>query len=140
MSSRFPKFTFSTASFFCHEICSDFPFSPSSSAFVSISSSLFRQHQVTKYFVCKQYPLVAYESLECLGGNGYVEDFPMARLYRQAPLNAVWEGSGNVLALDVLRTLAKVFSDFTSNANSIPLNCALSFTFWNMLVLAYARK
>lgn len=64
---------------------------------------------MTKYFVCKQYPLVAYEALECLGGNGYVEDFPMARLYRQAPLNAVWEGSGNVLALDVLRTLAKVY-------------------------------
>lgn len=63
---------------------------------------------ITKYFVCKQFPLVAYEAMECLGGNGYVEDFPTARIYRQAPLNAIWEGSGNVLALDVLRTLAKV--------------------------------
>jgi putative acyl-CoA dehydrogenase len=63
---------------------------------------------VAKYFVCKQFPLVAYEAMECLGGNGYVEDFPAARIYRQAPLNAIWEGSGNVLALDVLRTLSRV--------------------------------
>ena len=63
---------------------------------------------VAKYFTCKQFPLVAYEAMECLGGNGYVEDFPAARIYRQAPLNAIWEGSGNVLALDVLRTLARV--------------------------------
>lgn len=46
--------------------------------------------------------------MECLGGNGYVEEFPMARMFRQSPLNAIWEGSGNVLALDVLRTLHKV--------------------------------
>ena len=44
--------------------------------------------------------------MECMGGNGYVEDGPLARLYRQAPLNAIWEGSGNVICLDVLRTLA----------------------------------
>ena len=43
-------------------------------------------------------PAFIYETLECLGGNGYVEDFPIARLYREAPLNAIWEGSGNVMA------------------------------------------
>jgi putative acyl-CoA dehydrogenase len=62
---------------------------------------------VGKYWVCKRGPAAAAEALECLGGNGYVEDFPMARLYREAPLNSVWEGSGNVNALDVLRALAR---------------------------------
>ena len=50
---------------------------------------------------------MVYESLECLGGNGYTEDLPMARLYREAPLNAIWEGSGNVMALDVLRAAGR---------------------------------
>jgi putative acyl-CoA dehydrogenase len=62
---------------------------------------------VGKYWVCKRGPAVAVEALECLGGNGYVEDFPMARIYREAPLNSIWEGSGNVNALDVLRALAR---------------------------------
>jgi putative acyl-CoA dehydrogenase len=62
---------------------------------------------IGKYWVCKRGPAVAAEALECLGGNGYVEDFPMARLYREAPLNSIWEGSGNVNALDVLRALAR---------------------------------
>jgi putative acyl-CoA dehydrogenase len=62
---------------------------------------------VGKYWVSKRCPNVAAEALECLGGNGYVEDFPMARLYREAPLNSIWEGSGNVNALDVLRALAR---------------------------------
>jgi putative acyl-CoA dehydrogenase len=62
---------------------------------------------VGKYWICKRGPAVAAEALECLGGNGYVEDFPMARLYREAPLNSIWEGSGNVNALDVLRALAR---------------------------------
>lgn len=60
-----------------------------------------------KFLVCKSTPQVVYESLECLGGNGYVEDLPMARLYREAPLNAIWEGSGNVMALDVLRAAGR---------------------------------
>jgi putative acyl-CoA dehydrogenase len=58
-----------------------------------------------KYLVAKSVPAFVYEALECLGGNGYVEDLPVARLYREAPLNAIWEGSGNVVALDVLRVL-----------------------------------
>ncbi len=62
---------------------------------------------VGKYWVCKRSPGVAFEALECLGGNGYVEDSGLPRLYREAPLNSVWEGSGNVTALDVLRAVAK---------------------------------
>jgi putative acyl-CoA dehydrogenase len=60
-----------------------------------------------KYLVTKLAPSVIYEALECLGGNGYVEDLPMARLYREAPLNAIWEGSGTVVALDVLRVMRR---------------------------------
>ncbi|GAB2768556.1 acyl-CoA dehydrogenase family protein [Nocardioides salsibiostraticola] len=62
---------------------------------------------VTKYYVCKRGPMHAAEALECLGGNGYIEDFDMARLYREMPLASVWEGSGNVAALDALRAMAK---------------------------------
>jgi putative acyl-CoA dehydrogenase len=58
-----------------------------------------------KYWVCKRFPAHAAEALECLGGNGYVEESGMPRLYREAPLNSIWEGSGNVTALDVLRAL-----------------------------------
>lgn len=62
---------------------------------------------VTKYWVTKiASPLIG-EAMECLGGNGYVEDWPLALLYREAPVNAIWEGSGNVMALDVLRVLQK---------------------------------
>jgi putative acyl-CoA dehydrogenase len=60
-----------------------------------------------KYWMCKRAPSHAVECLECLGGNGYVEESPLARLYREAPLNGIWEGSANVICLDVLRALAK---------------------------------
>jgi putative acyl-CoA dehydrogenase len=60
---------------------------------------------VGKYHVCKRVPGHAAEALECLGGNGYVEASGMPRLYREAPLGSIWEGSGNVMALDVLRAL-----------------------------------
>jgi putative acyl-CoA dehydrogenase len=60
-----------------------------------------------KYWVCKRTPAHAAEALECLGGNGYVEESGMPRLYREAPLNSIWEGSGNVTALDVLRALGR---------------------------------
>jgi putative acyl-CoA dehydrogenase len=62
---------------------------------------------VGKYWVCKRQPAVVGEALECLGGNGYVEESGLPRLYRDAPLNSIWEGSGNVQALDVLRALAR---------------------------------
>ena len=61
----------------------------------------------TKYWVCKRAPGHAAEALECLGGNGYVEESGMPRLYREAPLASIWEGSGNVAALDTLRALAR---------------------------------
>jgi putative acyl-CoA dehydrogenase len=60
---------------------------------------------VMKYWVCKRAPGLAGEALECLGGNGYVEDSGMPLIYRDAPLNSIWEGSGNVAALDVLRAI-----------------------------------
>jgi putative acyl-CoA dehydrogenase len=62
---------------------------------------------VAKYWLCKRSPVQVGEALECLGGNGYVEESIMPRLYREAPLNSIWEGSGNVICLDVLRALAK---------------------------------
>jgi putative acyl-CoA dehydrogenase len=60
-----------------------------------------------KHWICKRTPMVIAEALECLGGNGYVEESVMPRLYRDAPLNSIWEGSGNVTALDLLRALAR---------------------------------
>ena len=62
---------------------------------------------MSKYWVCKRAPNHAFESLECLGGNGYVEESGMPRLYREAPLASIWEGSGNVMSLDVLRALVR---------------------------------
>ena len=62
---------------------------------------------VAKYWICKRATPHAAEALECLGGNGYVEEFPLARLLRDSPLNSIWEGSGNVIALDVLRGLSR---------------------------------
>ncbi len=62
---------------------------------------------IGKYWVCKRGPGHAFEALECLGGNGYVEESGMPRLYREMPLTSIWEGSGNVVALDVLRALSR---------------------------------
>ncbi|CAM3659178.1 acyl-CoA dehydrogenase family protein [Nocardioides marinus] len=62
---------------------------------------------LAKFWVCKRTPFMVAEALECLGGNGYVEESGMPLLYREAPLNSVWEGSGNVNALDVLRALGR---------------------------------
>ncbi|WP_407154565.1 acyl-CoA dehydrogenase family protein [Bradyrhizobium sp. STM 3557] len=62
---------------------------------------------VIKYWVCKSAPAFLYEAMECLGGNGYVEDGTLARHFRESPVNAIWEGSGNVMCLDVLRALSR---------------------------------
>ncbi|MGE0152331.1 MAG: isovaleryl-CoA dehydrogenase [Reyranellaceae bacterium] len=62
---------------------------------------------IAKYWLCKRSPAVVGEALECHGGNGYVEESIMPRLYRDAPLNSIWEGSGNVQCLDVLRALSR---------------------------------
>jgi putative acyl-CoA dehydrogenase len=74
---------------------------PEESAFRRIATA------AAKYWVCKRAPVAVGESLECLGGNGYVEESGMPRLYREAPLNSIWEGSGNVNALDVLRAMVR---------------------------------
>jgi putative acyl-CoA dehydrogenase len=60
-----------------------------------------------KYWVCKSAPGFLYEAMECLGGNGYVEEGILARHYRESPVNAIWEGSGNVMCLDVIRALSR---------------------------------
>jgi putative acyl-CoA dehydrogenase len=60
---------------------------------------------VAKYFICKRAPSLVAEALECHGGNGFIEENPVARLYREAPLNGLWEGAGNVICLDVIRAL-----------------------------------
>jgi putative acyl-CoA dehydrogenase len=62
---------------------------------------------VLKYWICKRGPMLAAEALETLGGNGYVEDSGLPRIYREMPVNSVWEGSGNVMCLDVLRALSR---------------------------------
>jgi len=60
-----------------------------------------------KLWICKAAPGFVYEAMECIGGNGYVEEWPLARFYREAPVNAIWEGSGNIMALDFLRGAAR---------------------------------
>jgi putative acyl-CoA dehydrogenase len=80
-----------------------------------------------KYWVCKSAPGFLYEAMECLGGNGYVEESILARHYREAPVNAIWEGSGNVMCLDVLRALARepeaaasVLEDLVADTKGLP--------------------
>ncbi|MEO0399615.1 MAG: acyl-CoA dehydrogenase family protein [Pseudomonadota bacterium] len=72
-----------------------------------------------KYWVCKRQPGFVYEALECHGGAGFIEESPMPRYYRAAPLNAVWEGSGNVIALDILRAVEREPSSFAAIAEEI---------------------
>ena len=74
---------------------------PGERAFARIATA------VAKYWVCKRAPIAIGEAMECLGGNGYVEEAMLARLYREAPVNAIWEGSGNVICLDVLRAMVR---------------------------------
>ena len=76
---------------------------------------------IGKYWVCKRQPPFVAEALECLGGNGYVEDSGMPRLYREAPLNGIWEGSGNVNALDVLRALGRSPEAFAAYSAEIDM-------------------
>jgi putative acyl-CoA dehydrogenase len=61
-----------------------------------------------KFWICKRTPSLTYEAMEVLGGSGYIEDSIMPRLYREAPVNSIWEGSGNVMCLDVLRALERI--------------------------------
>jgi putative acyl-CoA dehydrogenase len=77
------------------------PDDPREAAFARIATA------IGKYWICKRAPALVGEALECLGGNGYIEESLLPRLYRQAPLNSIWEGSGNIQCLDVLRALAR---------------------------------
>lgn len=77
------------------------PRDPSEAAFARIATA------IGKFRICARAPARVAEAMECLGGNGYVEESLMPRLYRQAPLNSIWEGSGNIQCLDVLRALAR---------------------------------
>ena len=74
---------------------------PQEAAFARIATA------IGKYWICKRCPVFVNEAQECLGGAGYVEESILPRLYRQAPLNSIWEGSGNIQCLDVLRALAR---------------------------------
>jgi putative acyl-CoA dehydrogenase len=80
-----------------------------------------------KFGICKAAPRLLYEAMESLGGNGYVEESPLPRLYREAPVNAIWEGSGNVIALDLLRVesrepelAASVLERLMTDAGNLP--------------------
>jgi putative acyl-CoA dehydrogenase len=75
--------------------------SPDEAAFRRIATA------IAKFWVCKRGPAHAAEALECLGGNGYVEESGLPRIYREQPLLSIWEGSGNVIALDVLRAIRR---------------------------------
>ena len=74
---------------------------------------------IAKYWLCKRMTPVATEAMECLGGNGYVEESALARLYREAPLNGIWEGSANVICLDALRAIARSPESFAVLADEI---------------------
>ena len=76
---------------------------------VDVGDRAFRRlaTALAKYWICKATPPLVAEALECIGGNGYVEESPLPRLYRESPLNSLWEGAGNVNALDLLRAAAK---------------------------------
>jgi putative acyl-CoA dehydrogenase len=77
------------------------PHDPREAAFARVATA------IGKFWLCKRAPTVVNEAQECLGGAGYIEDSMLPRLYRQAPLNSIWEGSGNVQCLDVLRALSR---------------------------------
>jgi putative acyl-CoA dehydrogenase len=76
---------------------------------------------IGKYWVCKRQPAAVGEALECLGGNGYVEESGLPRLFRDSPLNSIWEGSGNVQVLDVLRTMHKDPDSLTAYVEEVEL-------------------
>lgn len=93
---------------------------------------------VSKYWICKRGPEHAYEALECLGGNGFIETFPLARRYREQPVMAVWEGSGNVIALDVLRAIARDPSTLEAFDVEVSLAAGVNATF--DAYLAFTRE
>ncbi|MFT6029548.1 MAG: putative acyl-CoA dehydrogenase [Oleiphilaceae bacterium] len=75
-----------------------------------------------KYWICKRTPGHTYEAMECIGGGGVMKDFIMPRLFRESPIHTIWEESGNVQCLDMLRTLQKAPKSFDTFLNGIHLN------------------
>ena len=92
-----------------------------------------------KFWVCKRTPTVVAEAMEVLGGNGYVEESGLPRLYRQAPLNSIWEGSGNVIALDVLRAMSRSSESLAAVAAEIELAGGLDARFDGAVKRLYAE-
>ncbi|HEY7300135.1 MAG TPA: isovaleryl-CoA dehydrogenase [Xanthobacteraceae bacterium] len=93
-----------------------------------------------KFWMCKRAPALVCEAMECLGGNGYVEENLLPRLYREAPVNAIWEGSGNIMALDVQRVFARereparaVLDVLAAEAGDLPAQCGWVETIENAL-------
>lgn len=99
---------------------------------------------IAKYWLGKRCPHFVHECMECLGGSGYVEESPLPRLYREAPLNGIWEGSGNVIALDVLRTLNRQPDALAAYAEEVALaqggNTHLGRTAKTLLDRLHARR
>ncbi len=92
-----------------------------------------------KYYVCKIAPSLVYEAMECHGGNGYVEELPLARAFREAPVNAIWEGSGNVVALDVLRACGEDHEQAAAVIKNICSDCSPSMTHLGEELIALLR-
>jgi len=88
---------------------------PAAAAFARLAVAL------AKYSINKRCPAVIYEAMEALGGGGYVEESPLPMLYREAPLNSIWEGSGNIICLDVIRTLGREPAAFVALAAELDL-------------------
>src|SRR3546814_21132773 len=76
---------------------------------------------IAKYWLTRRCPAFVHEGMECLGGGGYIEESPLPRLFRESPLNGIWEGSGNVIALDILRTLNREPEALAAYAEEIAL-------------------
>src|SRR5947209_6403557 len=93
------------------------PHDPNEAAFMRLLTPAI------KYWVCKSAPGFLYEAMECLGGNGYVEEGILARHYRESPVNAIWEGSGNVMCLDVLRALSREFEAASAVLKGLASEC-----------------
>src|SRR3954449_614149 len=92
-----------------------------------------------KFWVCKRAPAVVAEAMEVLGGNGYVEESGLPRLYRQAPLNSIWEGSGNVIALDVLRAMGRSSDSLAAVSDEIELARGVDTRFDDAVKRLYAE-
>ena len=106
---------------------------PSEAAFRRLATA------VMKYWICKRQPPAVAEALECLGGNGYVEESILPRLFRESPLNGIWEGSGNVICLDVLRAMARQPESVTAFFDEVGQAAGVDGRFDTALAQAHAE-